>query len=206
MIRVLLIDDHAIVREGFKRLIESSPDLLVVAEARNADEALSALERAPVEVAVLDISLGSGAGSGLDLVALLRDLMPAVRCVVLSMHDDPGLVLRALDLGAKGYFTKAVAADELIDGLRRIAAGDVVLSSDLAPPVCTPAPLLTPRERATLRGLLSDLPPKAIAYELGISDKTLYRHRANLMEKLGARSAAELARIVRERGLLADLG
>ena len=69
-----------------------------------------------------------------------------------------------------------------------------------------PVPLLTPRERATLRGLLSDRPPKAIAYDLGISDKTLYRHRANLMEKLGARNATELARIARERGLLADLG
>ncbi len=206
MIRVLLIDDHAIVREGFKRLIESSPDFLVVAEARNADEALSALERVSAEIAVVDISLGDGASSGLDLIALLRDLMHGLRCVVLSMHDDSGLVLRALEQGARGYFTKAVAADELLDGLRRVAAGEVVLSSDLAPPVSTPAPLLTPRERATLRGLLADRAPKAIAYDLGISDKTLYRHRANLMEKLGARNATELARIARERGLLADLG
>jgi two-component system uhpT operon response regulator UhpA len=122
------------------------------------------------------------------------------------MHDDSGLVLRALQQGARGYFTKAVAADELLDGLRRVHAGEVVLSSDLSPPVSNPAPLLTPRERATLRGLLSDRPPKAIAYDLGISDKTLYRHRANLMEKLGARSNADLARITRERGLLADLG
>jgi two-component system uhpT operon response regulator UhpA len=206
MIRVLLIDDHAIVREGFKRLIESSPGFLVVAEARNADEALSALERVSADIAVVDISLGDGASSGLDLIALLRDLLHGLRCVVLSMHDDSGLVLRALEQGARGYFTKAVAADELLDGLRRIAAGEVVLSSDLAPPVSTPAPLLTPRERATLRGLLSDRAPKAIAYDLGISDKTLYRHRANLMEKLGARNATELARIARERGLLADLG
>ncbi|HEU0154124.1 MAG TPA: response regulator transcription factor [Arenimonas sp.] len=206
MIRVLLIDDHAIVREGFKRLIESSPGFLVVAEARNADEALSALERVSADIAVVDISLGDGASSGLDLIALLRDLMHGLRCVVLSMHDDSGLVLRALEQGARGYFTKAVAADELLDGLRRVAAGEVVLSSDLAPPVSNPAPLLTPRERATLRGLLSDRPPKAIAYDLGISDKTLYRHRANLMEKLGARNSTELARIARERGLLADLG
>ena len=159
-----------------------------------------------LNIAVVDISLGDGASSGLDLIALLRDLLHGLRCVVLSMHDDSGLVLRALEQGARGYFTKAVAADELLDGLRRIAAGEVVLSSDLAPPVSNPAPLLTPRERATLRGLLSDRAPKAIAYDLGISDKTLYRHRANLMEKLGARNATELARIARERGLLADLG
>lgn len=208
MIRVLLIDDHAIVREGFKRLIESSPGFLVVAEASNADEALFELERTCADIALVDISLGNGngGGSGLDLIALLRDLMGGLRCVVLSMHDDSGLVLRALEQGARGYFTKAVAADELLDGLRRIHAGEVVLSSDLSPPVSNPAPLLTPRERATLRGLLSDRPPKAIAYDLGISDKTLYRHRANLMEKLGARSNADLARIARERGLLADLG
>jgi two-component system uhpT operon response regulator UhpA len=208
MIRVLLIDDHAIVREGFKRLIESSPGFVVVAEASNSDEALSELERVSADIALVDISLGNGngGGSGLDLIALLRDLMGGLRCVVLSMHDDSGLVLRALQQGARGYFTKAVAADELLDGLRRIHAGEVVLSSDLSPPVSNPAPLLTPRERATLRGLLSDRPPKAIAYDLGISDKTLYRHRANLMEKLGARSNADLARITRERGLLADLG
>lgn len=206
MIRVLLIDDHAIVREGFKRLIESSPGFVVVAEASNADEALSRLERVSADIALVDISLGNGGGSGLDLIALLRDLMGGLRCVVLSMHDDSGLVLRALQQGARGYFTKAVAADELLDGLRRIHAGEVVLSSDLSPPVSNPSPLLTPRERATLRGLLSDRPPKAIAYDLGISDKTLYRHRANLMEKLGARSNADLARITRERGLLADLG
>ncbi len=206
MIRVLLIDDHAIVREGFKRLIESSPGFVVAAEASNADEALSRLERVSADIALVDISLGSGSGSGLDLIALLRDLMGGLRCVVLSMHDDSGLVLRALEQGARGYFTKAVAADELLDGLRRVHAGEVVLSSDLSPPVSNPAPLLTPRERATLRGLLSDRPPKAIAYDLGISDKTLYRHRANLMEKLGARSNADLARITRERGLLADLG
>jgi len=138
MIRVLLIDDHAIVREGFKRLIESSPGFIVVAEARNADEALSALERVSADIAVVDISLGSGASSGLDLIALLRDLMHGLRCVVLSMHDDSGLVLRALEQGARGYFTKAVAADELLDGLRRVAAGEVVLSSDLATPCLQP--------------------------------------------------------------------
>lgn len=205
MIRVLLIDDHAIVREGFKRLIESSPGFVVVAEARNADEALSALERVSADIAVVDISLGDGASSGLDLISLLRDLMHGLRCVVLSMHDDAGLVLRAVEQGARGYFTKAVAADELLDGLRRVAAGEVVLSSDLSPPATAAPPRLTPRERATLRGLLSDRAPKAIAFDLGISDKTLYRHRANLMEKLGARNVTELARIARERGLLADL-
>ena len=148
MIRVLLIDDHAIVREGFKRLIESSPGFLVVAEARNADEALSALERVSADIAVVDISLGDGASSGLDLIALLRDLMHGLRCVVLSMHDDSGLVLRALEQGARGYFTKAVAADELLDGLRRIAQRVEYLDAYVLdhPTLASQAPtLLTPR-------------------------------------------------------------
>jgi two-component system uhpT operon response regulator UhpA len=128
-----------------------------------------------------------------------------MRCVVLSMHDDPGLVVRALERGASGYFSKAVAAEELIEGLRRVMKGDRVLSTDLAAPRADgETSALTQRERETLRGLLSGLPPKVVAAALGISDKTLYRHRANLMEKLGARHPGELARIARERGLLVD--
>ncbi|MNE82141.1 Transcriptional regulatory protein UhpA [compost metagenome] len=97
--------------------------------------------------------------------------------------------------------------DELVGVLDRVMQGEVVLSSDLNATVHRPvASRLTPREVETLRGLLSDLPPKAIASELGISVKTLYRHRANLMEKLGARTVGELARIARERGLLAMWG
>jgi two-component system uhpT operon response regulator UhpA len=128
--------------------------------------------------------------------------------VVLSMHNDPGLVLRAMDAGADAYVSKGVAADELFQVLRRVMRGERVLSSDLAPPSTQgqqAMPRLSERERETLVGLLKDLPPKVIAAEMGISDKTLYRHRANLLEKLGARSNADLVRIARERGLLSKL-
>lgn len=205
MYRLLLIDDHAIVREGFKRLFEGSGEFVVVAEAGDPEQALAETRRTSPDIAVIDISLGEGR-SGLALLPKLRAASPGLRCVLLSMHDDPGLVLRALESGAQGYVSKAVAADELIDLLRRVPGGDIVLSSDLAPP--SPAAFggsnLTRRERDTLRGLLSERPPKAIAAELGISDKTLYRHRANLMEKLGARTSGDLARIARERGLLIE--
>ncbi len=203
MHRILIVDDHAIVREGFRRLLEADGDFDVVAEAGSPADALAAAKAQAPDIALVDLSLGQD--SGLQLLHQLHEVRPGLRCVVLSMHDDPGLVMRALERGARGYFTKAVAAEELILGLRRVLAGEVVLSSDLrapgAPPPGTP---LTPRERETLRGLLSNLPPKAIAATLGISDKTLYRHRANLMEKLGARHPGELARIARERGLLVD--
>lgn len=203
--RILLIDDHTIVREGFKRLFEESAGFVIVAEAGNAAEAVSAVRLQQPDIAVVDLSLGSGE-SGLALLSRLRDVSPGVKCVVLSMHDDPGLVLRALESGARGYVTKAVAADELVALLRRVAQGEIVLSSDLAPSTASTPPIhLTQRERETLIGLLSDRPPKAVAAELGISDKTLYRHRANLMEKLGARTLGDLGRIARERGLLTSL-
>ena len=206
MLRILLVDDHAIVREGFKRLFADAEGFSVVAEAASTQLALEAARATRPDIAVLDLSLGNG-GSGLALLPQLRQAMPAIRCVMLSMHDDPGLVLRALESGAQGYVSKAVAAEELVGLLRRVADGEIVLSSDLAPPsaLLFRAAALTPREREILRGLLSEQPPKAVAVDLGISDKTLYRHRANLMEKLGARTHGDLMRIVRERGLLLDV-
>ena len=201
---ILLIDDHAMVREGFRRLLEEADGFEVVAEAGTPGEALSAARAHSPDLALVDLSLG-GETSGLVLLLQLHETFPGMRCVVLSMHDDPGLVLRALERGAQGFFSKAVAAEELIEGLRRVLAGERVLSSDLAPPNAHgQSAALTQRERETLRGLLSGLPPKVVAAALGISDKTLYRHRANLMEKLGARHPGELAQIARERGLLVD--
>lgn len=204
MHRVLLIDDHAVVREGFRRLLEEAEGFEVVAQAGTPAEAVAAARRHKPDLALVDLSLGNE-NSGLVLLAQLQDAVEGLSCVMLSMHDDPALVVRALERGAQGYFTKAVAPEELIEGLRRVLAGERVLSSDLTPanpggPACQ----LTMRERETLRGLLSGLPPKVVAAALGISDKTLYRHRANLMEKLGARHPGELAQIARERGLLVD--
>lgn len=206
MLRILLIDDHTIVRAGFKSLIAGTEGFEVVAEAGNAASALEMARRHQPALAVLDLSLGGD--SGLSLLPRLRAIVPGMRVVLLSMHEDPGLALRAVEEGAQGYVTKAVAAEELIALLRRAATGEIVFSSDLLPNTgqTSHTVRLTPRERETLRGLLSDRPPKAVAADLGISDKTLYRHRANLMEKLGARTHGDLARIVRERGLLVELG
>jgi two-component system uhpT operon response regulator UhpA len=207
MLRILLIDDHAIVREGFMRLFERSADFAVVGEASSGESALSLARNLQPDIAVIDLNLGAGR-SGLELITDLAIVAPDMKRVVLSMHDDMGLVLRALDNGAHAYVTKAVAHDELPSILRRLGDGGVILSSDLASPSRgrRTAPALTDRECATLRGLLSGRAPKAVAADLGISDKTLYRHRANLMEKLGARSQSDLVRIARDRGLLLDAG
>lgn len=205
MIRTLLVDDHAIVREGFKRLFLGSARYEVVAEAADVVQALHVVRTRSVDVAIVDISLGAP-DSGFALLREMAKFAPDVRSVVVSMHDDPGMVLRALDHGVRGYVTKATAIAELVGVLDRVMRGEVALSSDVLRAMERPhAPMLTQREAETLRGLLSELPPKAIAADLGISVKTLYRHRTSLMAKLGARTVAALPRIARERGLLASL-
>ncbi|GAA5074829.1 response regulator transcription factor [Lysobacter panacisoli] len=202
MIRTLLVDDHAIVREGFKRLFQGTGRYSVVAEAADAALALEAVRRRRVDVAVIDLSL-DGPDAGFFLLRDLMHVAPDVLRVVVSMHDDPGVVLRALDHGAQGYVSKAAAIAELTDVLDRVVAGEIALSSDVRRAIERPRGFgLTQREEETLRGLLSELPPKAIAADLGISVKTLYRHRTSLLVKLGARSVAALPRIARERGLL----
>ncbi len=202
MIRLLLVDDHAIVREGFKRLLEGSDDCIVVGEAADPKQALIAAIALHPDAAIVDISLGSGE-SGLTLLPQLIEAVPAMRCLVVSMHDDPSFVARAIESGASGYISKGAAATELLPLLRRMQAGERVFSSDIVPMAGSPAPALTERERELLGALLSGEVPKAIALRLGISDKTLYRHRANIMEKLGVRQPSELPRVARERGLMA---
>ena len=202
MLRILLVDDHSIVREGFKQLISRVPEFDVVAEAGSLSVALEAARTANADIAVIDMSLDDEA-TGLDVIAEFSKSFPAMKCLVLSMHKDPGLVIRALECGAHGYATKALASEELPDLLKRVAAGEIVLSSDLAPKLAEPVKaVLSERERDILKGLVANQTPKALASDLGISDKSLYRHRANIFEKLGVRNVGELGRIARERGLL----
>lgn len=202
--RLLLIDDHAIVREGFKRLFETDPSFTVVGEAGTMAAAEEAARRLQPDVAIVDLSLGTEE-SGLVLLPRLRALVPSMRCLVVSMHDDPAFVARAMEAGAGGYATKAMAATELLPLVRRLLQGERAFSSDIVPDSEPPEPLLTERERELLAALIGGEVPKAIAMQLGISDKTLYRHRANIMAKLGARQPTDLPRIARERGLLGIL-
>lgn len=202
MIRTLLVDDHAIVREGFKRLFLATSHYRVVAEAGDVTHALELARTRQVDIAVVDLSLGSPEG-GFTLLRDLARVVPQVQRVVVSMHSDPGVVMRAFDYGAQGYVTKTAAMAELVGVMDRVMAGEIAHSNDVRRVIEKPRAFgLTQREQQTLRGLLSEQPPKAIAADLGISVKTLYRHRASLLAKLGARTAAALPRIARERGLL----
>jgi DNA-binding NarL/FixJ family response regulator len=207
MYSIVLVDDHAIVREGFKRLIELEPDLDVVAECRNADEAVEAVTHRRPHLVAVDLSLPDG--SGLPLIEHLRSVAPETRIVVLSMHDGEPYVSEALRRGASGYVTKGVAPEELVAGLRAVMDGEIYLSSDLqqrraerSPETLDPLNRLTVREREVFLLLAAGRAPKQVAGELGIGQKTVYIHRASVMNKLNAGSELDLYRMAAERGLI----
>ncbi len=209
MSRIVLVDDHAIVREGFKRLIEQEPGLEVIAECRGADEALETVVQQRPDLVVLDLSLPDG--GGLPLIEHMHNVAPTILIVVLSMHDTEPYVSESLRRGASGYVTKGVAPEELVAGLRAVLAGERFLSSDIVQRRAErphedldPLNRLTAREREVFLLLARGLTPKQAAVELGIGQKTLYIHRASLMGKLGAGSEFDLYRLARERELLRD--
>lgn len=207
MYSIVLVDDHAIVREGFKRLIGMEPDLEVIAECRNADDAVEAIAQHQPDLVALDLSLPDG--SGLPLIEHLLSVAADTRIVVLSMHDGEPYVSEALRRGASGYVTKGVAPEELVAGLRAVMQGEQFLSSDLRQrraerpgEALDPFERLTAREREVFLLLAAGRAPKQVAAELGIGQKTVYIHRASLMGKLGAGSELDLYRMASERGLL----
>lgn len=204
MITVMLVDDHAIVREGFKRLVERQPDIKVVGESGTRRDAPGLIEARKPALIITDLSLPDG--SGLAMIRDLRKSGCASQYVVLSMHAGAAFVREALMHGVMGYVTKGAAADELVDCIRVVASGGRYLSSDISPsshssPENSHAEL-TPRERQALQLLVRGLVPKAVAAELNLNVKTLYGHRASLMEKLGARNDRDLVRLALERGLI----
>ncbi|MDA3914026.1 response regulator transcription factor [Oleiagrimonas sp.] len=207
MYRIVLVDDHAIVREGFKSLIEMESDIEVSAECRNADEAVEAVAQIAPDLVALDLSLPDA--SGLPLVEHLISISPNTRVVVLSMHESEPYVSEALRRGASGYVTKGAAPEELVAGLRAVMAGKQFISSDIArrrairpSKELDPLHRLTAREREVFLLLAEGKTPKQTAAALGIGQKTVYIHRANLMGKLGAGSELDLYRLAIERGYL----
>jgi DNA-binding NarL/FixJ family response regulator len=213
-VRVLVADDHAIVRTGIRHVLEGEPGFAVVGEAATGPQALAlALELRP-DVAVLDISMPGQ--SGLVVAAELRRHCPDTRVLILSMHDNTEYVLESVRAGAHGYLLKETAATELRGAVRAVYQGEsyfsppiasrlsAVVRGDLAADA-TPAGLLaqlTGREREVLMGVTRGLTNKEIAAELGISHRTVETHRESLMRKLSLRSVAELTRFALETGVI----
>lgn len=208
--RVLLADDHTLVRAGIRRLLESQPDIEVVAEAQDGQECLdlSAIHRP--DVALVDLAMPGK--NGLDVILDMRRLFPETAIVMMSMHADPAYVRTALERGALGFVVKEAAPAELEIALRAALRGDTFLSPKvssrmLGGPAGNRSPgaqdidALPPRQREILRLLAQGKVTKEIAAMLGISVKTVETHRARMMETLGIRRSTELLRFAVQRAL-----
>ncbi|HEX2611471.1 MAG TPA: response regulator transcription factor, partial [Gemmatimonadales bacterium] len=200
-IRVLVADDHMIVRTGIRHVLEGQAEFEVVGEAASGEEALELTPRLRPDVVLLDISMPGP--SGLQVTERLRTISPGTRVLILSMYDNAEYVLQSVRAGAHGYLLKDTAATELRDAVRTVCRGE----SYFSPPVATRLTAavrgeeshpgleqLTGREREVLLGIARGQTNKEIAGELGISHRTVETHRESLMRKLKLRSVAELTR------------
>lgn len=201
--RVLICDDHTLIRAGLRRLVESFDRMQVVAEAASADEAVIAAREHHPDVVLLDLSMPGR--NGFEALDELRRTCPDTAVVIMSMHDDATHVREALDRGASGFVVKEAAPAELDIALRAAVAGQLFLSPQVSgrllgaasggpPPGGPNTASLSPRQREILTALGAGRTTKQIAGELGISVKTVETHRARLMEALGCRNAVQLLR------------
>ncbi len=207
-VRILLVDDHAVLRSGLRLLLEREEDLDPVGEAASAEEALRALPRLAPDVAVMDIEM-PGIG-GLEGVAKIRERFPEVHMLVLSMHDQARDVRRAFDAGAHGYLPKAAADEDLVRAIRAVAAGERYVHPSLGAALASPkdagGPIdeLTAREREVLRLLALGHTNQEIAERLVVSVRTVESHRAHVMTKLRVSTRAGLVREALRAGLLVE--
>jgi DNA-binding NarL/FixJ family response regulator len=207
MIRVLIADDHEIVRDGLKRILAASADLQVAGEAGDGDRALALVRANDYDVAVLDLSMPGL--SGLDLIKRLKAEKPGLGLLVLSMHGEQQYAARALKAGASGYLNKDSAAEQLLVALRKIAAGGVHVSDAAAAQLILgaggdgpPHTRLSDREFEILKLLAAGRSPGEIARRLHLSVKTVSTHKTHVLDKLGLTGTAELVRYALEHKLL----
>lgn len=201
--RILLVDDHELVRFGTARLIEAEADMAVCGEAADAPEALQLIRSTAPQLAIIDLSLRQG--SGLDLVKEIRQAHPAVLTIVCSMHDEELYAARALRAGARAYVHKQQAARVLIDAIRQVLAGKIYLSARMTEQLleraagrpnaaATPLESLSDRELQVFELIGEGLTVREIAERLFVSPKTVEFHRERVRDKLGLQSSTALAR------------
>jgi two-component system invasion response regulator UvrY len=199
MLKVLIVDDHAVVRQGLRQILTEIPELSVVAEAENGQDALNKVRAEPWDVLVLDMSMPGR--SGLDILKDVRRERPETRVLVLSMHPEDQFAVRMLRAGASGYLTKETAPDQLVAAVRKVLTGGRYISPSLAEKLAfdvdrdSDRPLhekLSDREFQVLRRLAMGKTVQEIAAELMLSPKTISTYRARVLEKLELKSNAEL--------------
>ena len=213
-IRLVLTDDHAVVRAGLRALFSAHPDLEVVGEAADGREALELCDRLRPDVLLLDLSMSSF--NGIEALRRVRSSFPLTRVLVLSMHATPEYVRPALKAGATGYVVKGAGLDSLVEAVRAVAAGDGFLGPEASrvvqgdldhpPPAGDAGPMekLTPREREVLQLVAEGHTNREISSLLGVSPKTVDAHRTNLMAKLDLHDAQALTRFAVRCGLISS--
>jgi len=209
-IRIFIADDHPIVRQGLRRMVETDPGLVISGEAGDAAALFAALQATATDLVLLDVSMPSG-----PFLETLRDLRarhPTIRVLVLSVHPEEQWAVRALKAGASGYLTKDHSPDQLLEAIRRVYRGGKYVSPTLAEQLAThldagvqraPHELLSDREFEVMRRLGSGLTVSQIAGELAISAKTVSTYRARILEKMAVATNAELVRYAARYGLIA---
>lgn len=209
MIRVLLADDHAIIRDGVKQILADTPDLVVAGEAANGTAVLKLVAEQPWDVLVLDISMPGK--NGLELVKLIRQDKPRLPILVFSMHQEEQYALRALHAGASGYLTKESDGEVLIAAIRKVAAGGVHVSDKVAEMLARermptseelPHARLSDREFQIFEKIIAGTRLTDIAGELNLSIKTVSTHKSRILQKMNMASDTELVRYAIGRGLL----
>jgi len=202
-ISVLLVDDHILVRRGFRRLLEDSPDIEVVGEASDGEEAIRLARELKPQLIVMDCALpGTG---GLAATRRILEKAPETAILMLSMHSEETLVRQALNAGAKGYILKSAVDMELVTAIHRVMAGEIVLDPQLSPSVALKGERnygLTPRELEILQLIVDGQSNREIAARLKLSANTVAVHRANIMEALGIHKTAELVVYAIRNGLV----
>lgn len=192
-IRILLVDDHPMVREGLRARLSSVPRLRVVGEAGEAAEALRQLDLHQPDVVLQDVGLKDG--NGIDLVPAMLARQPALRVLMFSMYDNPEYVQRALQAGARGYVLKETPAEEVLAAIEAVVAGGTFLSPAVSRRLFrgqAPRPMLTPRESQILSALGRGESSKQIAQAMHLSVRTVEAHRQSIKRKLGIEGQAEL--------------
>ena len=208
MIRIVIADDHAIVREGLKRIVTGAPGLEVVDEAADGTEVMQRVREREFDVLVLDLSMPGR--SGMELIKLAKAEKPGLRILVLSMHQELQYAVRAIKSGASGYLTKESAPALLVQAIQKVAGGGAFISAEVAEQLALgampgvraqPHESLSDREFEVFKLLVAGLSVTAIASQLKLSAKTVSTHKTNLLQKMGLANQSDLVRYAIKHGL-----
>ncbi|WP_098494593.1 response regulator transcription factor [Collimonas sp. PA-H2] len=198
--RIMLVDDHPLVRDGLRARLEAVPGFAIVAEAGSAEEALQRAEEQPIDLILMDINL-RGSSNGIDLTARFHASFPEIAVLILSMHDKMEYLMQSVQAGARGYVLKDAPGKDIVHAIETVISGGMYYSAALAQKLArpmTPGQLLTARERQVLQHIANGASNKQIARELDLSVRTVETHRLNIKRKLEIEGQAELIKFAVE--------